>query len=169
MPLWARLRSFRRSVFNRSEMERNMSDELDFHLARRADDLIAQRGLAPDEAMRIARLEFGSVEKYKEEARESLGLTGVDDVRGDLRCAFRSFRRSKGFAAAVIATLALGIGANTAIFSLVDEALFRLLPVRQPDRLVLLDCSRLRRRSRRRSCSASGRRFERRASIPLWR
>src|SRR4029077_19531936 len=90
MPLWARLRSFRRSVFNRSEMERNMSDELDFHLARRADDLIAERGLAPDEARRIARLEFGSVEKYKEEARESLGLTGVDDVRGDLRYAFRS-------------------------------------------------------------------------------
>ena len=139
MPLWPRLRSLGRGVFRRAAVERDMSDELAFHLARRADDLARQRGLAPADAMRLARIEFGSVERYKEEARRSLGLAALDDLHGDLRYALRTLARSKGFAAAVIATLAIGIGANTAIFSLVDQALFRLLPVRQPDRLVLLD------------------------------
>ena len=71
MALWARLRSFWHNVLHRSDVERNMSDELQFHLERRAEDLIARGGLSPAEAMRIARLEFGSVEKYKEEAPES--------------------------------------------------------------------------------------------------
>src|SRR5438034_11298903 len=107
MAVRGRLRSWWRNVVRRSEMERNMSDELQFHLACRARDLVERRGLPPDEAMRVARLEFGSVEKYKEEARESLGLELVDQLRGDLRYALRTFAKSKGFTAAAIVTLAL--------------------------------------------------------------
>src|SRR5438093_10740043 len=106
MAVWARLRSFWHNVLHRSDMERNMSDEVRFHLERRTEHLIARGGLSPAEAMRIARLEFGSVEKYKEEARQSLGLRLVDELRADLRYAFRTFGKSKGFTAAAIATLA---------------------------------------------------------------
>jgi predicted permease len=139
MGLWARLRSFWHSVLHRSDVERNMSDELLFHLARRAEDLMARGGLSQKEAMRMARLEFGSIEKYKEEARQSLGLRLLDELRGDLRYAFRTFGRSKGFTAAAIATLALGIGANTAVFSVVDALLLRKLPVKNAEELVVFD------------------------------
>ena len=139
MGLWARLRSFWHSVLHRSDVERNMSDELQFHLERRAEDLMARGGLSQKEAMRIARLEFGSIEKYKEEARQSLGLWLLDELRGDLRFAFRTFGRSKGFTAAAMATLALGIGANTAVFSVVDALLLRKLPVKNAEELVVFD------------------------------
>src|SRR5947207_1593364 len=138
MALWARLRSFWHSVLHRSDVERNMSDELQFHLERRAEDLVA-RGHSLDEALRLARLEFGSMEKYKEEARQSLGLRLLDELRGDLRYAFRTFGKSKGFTAAAIATLALGIGANTAVFSVVDALLLRKLPVKNAEELVVFD------------------------------
>jgi predicted permease len=139
MALWARLRSFCRSVFRRSDMERNLSDELQFHLECRSRDLMARGGLSQAEAMRIARLEFGSVEKYKEEARQSVGLRLFDELRGDLRYAFRTLGRNKSFTAAAIVTLALGIGANTAVFSVVDALLLRTLPVENPEELVVFD------------------------------
>ena len=139
MGLWSRARSFWQNVVHRSDMERSLSDELRFHLERRAEDLIARSNLSLEDAMRIARLEFGSVEKYKEEARQSLGLRLVDELCGDLRYAFRTIGKSKGFTAAAIATLALGIGANTAVFSVVDALLLRKLPVKNPDELVVFD------------------------------
>src|SRR3954453_9597754 len=139
MALPARMRSFWRNALHRSEMERNMSDELQFHVVRRAEYLVERRGLAPEDAMRIARLEFGSVEKYKEEARQSPRMGLLDESRGDLRYALRTFGRSKGFTAAAIATLALGIGANTAVFSVVDALLLRKLPVKNPEELVVFD------------------------------
>ena len=138
MTLFSRLRSFLRNLLRRSEMERQMADELQFHLARRAEDLAARRGLPPAEAARLARLEFGSIEKYKEEARRSHGLQLVDELKGDLRYALRAFARNKGFTAAAVVTLALGIGANTAIFSLMDSIVMRQLPVDRPDELVAL-------------------------------
>src|SRR6187551_320551 len=121
-------------------MERELSDELQFHLERRADDLAA-RGMARAEAMRTARLEFGSPEKYKEETRASRGLRFVDELRSDLRYAWRSLGKNRGFAAAAIATLALGIGANTAVFSVFD-AVIRDLPVSHPEQLVVFDFQR---------------------------
>jgi predicted permease len=139
MPLRVRLRSFWHNVFHRSEVERNMSDELQFHLERRTEDLMARDGLSLAEATRIARLEFGSVERYKEEARQSLGLRLLDEWRGDLRYAFRMLARHKAFTATAIATLSLGIGANTAVFSVVDALLLRRLPVPNPEELVVFD------------------------------
>jgi hypothetical protein len=136
MPRLARVRRFLRDLVRRSDMEREMSDELQFHLARRAEDLAARRGLSPDEAMRLARVEFGSVERYKEEARHTLGLGLVDELRSDLRLAWRSYRKSKAFTAAAVAIMALGIGANTAIFTLIDAILVRELPVERPQELM---------------------------------
>jgi len=101
--LWAKMRSLCSSLWRRADMEQEMAEELQFHLEARADELVA-RGLSPHEARRQARIEFGSVEKYKEESRQSLGLRLVDELRADLRYAFRTFGRNKGFAAAAIAT-----------------------------------------------------------------
>lgn len=111
-----------------------MTDELAFHLERRAADLM-RRGVPVDEARRLARLEFGSIEKYKDEARRSLGLAPLDELRADLRYAWRSYAHSKVFTAAAIATFALGIGATTAIFSLMDAVMLRRLPVERPTEL----------------------------------
>ena len=81
-------------------------------------------------------MEFGSIEKHKEESRASFGLRLLDEVRGDARYALRTFARNKTFTATAIATLALGIGANTAIFSLFDALMLRWLPVPNPQALV---------------------------------
>jgi putative ABC transport system permease protein len=133
--MWAQLRSFWRNLWHRSAMEQDMADELAFHLERRADDLTRRGGVSDDEARRLARLEFGSVEKHKDEARRSLGLRPLDELRADLRYAWRSYAHSKVFTAAAVATLALGIGATTAIFSLIDAVMLRLLPVERPAEL----------------------------------
>jgi predicted permease len=134
-----RLRSFWRHAVRRAEMERDMADELRFHLERRAADLVARDGVSPDEAARLARLEFGSIERYKEEARQSVGLRLLDELRSDVRYAVRALRGSGGFTAAALATLALGIGANTAVFSVVDPLLLQDLPVPDPQALVVFD------------------------------
>ena len=138
MRLLARLRSVWRNALHRSVMEREMSDEWQFHLSRRAEDLVQRHGLPPDEARRRARLEFGSIEKYKEQSRESFGLARLDEVRGDLRYAFRTLAGSKAFTIAAVLTLALGIGANTAIFSLIDAVMLRTLPVEKPEQLTMV-------------------------------
>ena len=139
MGVWDRVRSFWHNALHRSEMERSLSDELQFHLERRAEDLMARGGLSPEEARRIAGMEFGSVEKYKEEARQSLGLRLLDEMAGDVRYALCTFARNRGFTAVAMATLALGIGANTAVFSVVDALLLRPLPVKDPQALVVFD------------------------------
>ena len=95
-----------------------------------------RRGLTPEDAARRARVEFGSIEKHKEESRASFGLRLLDEVRGDARYALRTFARNRTFTATAIVTLALGIGANTAIFSLFDALMLRWLPVPNPQALV---------------------------------
>src|SRR5262245_30436262 len=113
MEAWARVRSWCRGIFQRSALERDLSDEMRFHLERRAADLASRDGLSQGEALRRARLEFGSIESHKEEARASVGLRMLDELRADWRQALRSCARNKGFTAVAVTTLALGIGSNT--------------------------------------------------------
>src|SRR6266704_5723231 len=130
----ARLKSLTRSVVRRERLESDMDEEMRFHAEAFERDLI-DRGIAPDKARRRARIEFGSVETAKEECREAKGLSFLDETSRNLRYASRTLRRAPGFSAAVIGTLALCIGANTAIFSIVDAVLFRPLPYPEPERL----------------------------------
>jgi predicted permease len=136
------MRTFRsvwRSLFRRRDFDTQMADELSFHIDARATDLMSRHRLSRAEAFRRARIEFGSVEKYKEEGRASLGFRLVDDLRSDLRFARRALVKNIGFSAAAIGILALGIGANTAVFSVVDAMLFGTLPVKDPHNLVAFD------------------------------
>ena len=133
----ARLRSIAAALLRRDRFERGLSDELQFHLDACAADL-EREGLAPAEARRRARIAFGNVDSVKQDARQSRGLRLLDDTWQDLRYAVRMMRRTPGFTAAAILSLGLGIGANTAIFSLIDAVMLRLLPVEQPGELVFL-------------------------------
>src|SRR5215831_3532561 len=130
----AKLRSYARNLRRRDAFEDAMDEEMRFHLEARTADLV-RRGLPADEAARRARVEFGSIEKQKDVARASVGIRLLDELRGDVRYALRTFVRNKAFAATAIVTLALGIGANTAIFNLMDALLLRWLPVYRPQDL----------------------------------
>ena len=114
-----------------------MDAELRFHLDQQIQDYIA-RGMPRDEAERRARLEFGTLDLAKDECRDQRATEWARNVRRDIRHAARSLRKSPGFASVAILSLALGIGANTAIFSLVDSLLLRSLPVHRPGDLVQL-------------------------------
>ena len=123
-----------RGLFRRKQVETELDEELRFHFEREVEKNVAA-GMPAEEARRQARLAFGGLDQVKEECREARGVGFVETVIQDLRYAARQLAKSPGFTAVAVLSLGLGIGANTAIFSLVDAVLFRMLPVERPEEL----------------------------------
>jgi predicted permease len=170
-----RLAATWRLLRGRNRMESEMDDELRFHIDAYAARL-ERSGVSRAEAQRRARIEFGSLDTAKDDCRRAVWLRLQDDLRQDLRHAFRVIRRKPGLAAAAVISLALGIGANVAIFSLLRALLLESLPVEAPAGLVLLQegernsfaypaYDRLRRGSRLLSVLGVSRLFERPSQI----
>ena len=125
--MFPRLRSLWRHWRNRSESEQEMDEEMRFHLEARIEDFV-RGGVSREEACRRARIEFGSTENYKVDVRHARRVTWLEDFLLDLSFGFRTMRRAPGFAGIAILTMALGIGANTAMFSIINGVLLRPLP-----------------------------------------
>jgi putative ABC transport system permease protein len=113
-----------RALFRRGAMERELDAELRFHLERETEKLV-RAGMSVADATRQARLTFGGVERFKDESRDARGVMLLDILTQDLRYALRGLRAKPGFTTAVVVTLGLGIGANTAMFGIVDRLMFR--------------------------------------------
>jgi predicted permease len=140
MSLIARVKSWLRVSSRRADFEREIQDEMRIHLELYQADL-RRRGVPEEEARRRAFAEFGSVDARKEECRDAVGLRLVNELRGDVSYACRLLRRSPAFTLVALLSLGLGIGANTAIFSLIDTVLVKTLPVDDPQRLFFVDNS----------------------------
>jgi hypothetical protein len=130
------LKSFR-STFQRNKAQSDLDDELRFHLEKELEQNIA-RGMSLDEARRQALISFGGVQQTRENVLEVRWTHFAEVLALDLRYGWRILRKSVGFTTVAVLTLALGIGMNTAIFSLIDAVLFRALPAEHPEELVLL-------------------------------
>ena len=137
MSAWRQLVRGLRALTHRSAADRDVADEVQHYLEQAAAAHVA-RGLSPDAALRAARLELGGAQIVREEVRSSGWESFVSTVFTDLRYAVRRLRAAPGFAAVTVLTLALGTGATTAIFTVLNGVVFRPLPFGNPDRLVML-------------------------------
>jgi predicted permease len=126
-----------RALVSRKRLEQDLDEELRFHIDREAEKYERQ-GMRHEAALRRARLEFGGVEQIKEGSRDVRGTARLESIVRDLRYAIRSLKSRPAFTLTVVATLALGIGANAAIFTLVDALVLRPLPASHPERLVIV-------------------------------
>lgn len=140
--MWRRwsyaVRARLRAILHPERSDRDLHDELSFHLAMETRDNVA-RGMSQADAERRARVHFGGVQQLKEDLREQRSVPWVEHLHQDLRCAVRTILRTKVASLAVIVTFALGIGANAAIFSLINGILLSPLPYAAPDRIVVVE------------------------------
>src|SRR5260370_39722096 len=137
MRLWKKLRLRLRTLFRRNSVDRELDAELQFHI----EEQIAENraaGLSNEEARYAALRTVGGITQFKEQCREMRRVNYIDDLLRDLQYAGRNLRRSPGFATLAVLIIALGIGANTAVFSVVNTVLLKPLSFRDPDRIVTL-------------------------------
>jgi predicted permease len=135
--MFKRVRSVFRVLARRRNFEDGMSEELRFHIEQYTDDLV-RSGVSPQEARRRARLEFGGINSVKGECREARGLHVFDELGRELRYAIRLLRKTPGFTATALLTLALCLGANLTIFAVIDSVLLRPLPFPEAGRLMTI-------------------------------
>src|SRR5256884_5933237 len=137
MTMWSKFASWLRAVTRRSRMESEMDAELRFHIEAFAEDLV-RSGVPRQEALRRARIEFGGIERAKEECRDARGVNLIESLTQDLRFGLRMLRKNPGFTAIAVLTLALGIAVNATMFSLVSAFLLRRPPGRDPERVAVV-------------------------------